>query len=166
VKKYIALIMSVLMIFCMTACGKADTTETDVDIPIEATDNDTTGENQDPKSIRKSEIEKEIRNRINEGDYSGAKLDRITINENLGTEEPDDYIALVYFTFERPNTRITASKMTKLYSDDIVATLANKGIRDISEAIIFWEDNYNNRNLKYAYEDKNGGFYVTDVMGE
>ena len=85
----------------MTACGKADTTETDVDIPIEATDNDTTGENQDPKSIRKSEIEKEIRNRINEGDYSGAKLDRITINENLGTEEPDDYIALVYFTFER-----------------------------------------------------------------
>ena len=54
-----------------------------------------------PKSIRKSEIEKEIRNRINEGDYSGAKLDRITINENLGTEEPDDYIALVYFTFER-----------------------------------------------------------------
>ena len=56
--------------------------------------------------------------------------------------------------------------MTKLYSDDIVATLANKGIRDISEAIIFWEDNYNNRNLKYAYEDKNGGFYVTDVMGE
>jgi len=124
------------------------------------------GDNEDLKPLRKSEIERAIKNRINEGDYSGATLDRITINENLGTEDPDDYIALVYFTFERPNTRITASKMTKLYSDDIVATLANKGIRDISEAIIFWEDNYNNRNLKYAYEDKNGGFYVTDVMGE
>ena len=165
-KKYIALIMSVLMIFCMTACGKADTTETDVDIPIEATDNDTTGENQDPKSIRKSEIEKEIRNRINEGDYSGAKLDRITINENLGTEEPDDYIALVYFTFERKNTHETANEMMKMYSDNLVATIAKKGIQDISEAAVFWEDNYNNRNLKHAYEYRNGGFYVTDVMGE
>ncbi len=61
---------------------------------------------------------------------------------------------------------ITANQMMKMYSDDLVTTLAKKGIKDISEAAVFWKDSYNNRNLKYAYEYRNGGFYVTDVMGE
>jgi hypothetical protein len=61
---------------------------------------------------------------------------------------------------------ITANQMMKMYSDDLVATIAKKGIQDISEAALFWEENYNNRNLKYVYEYRNGGFYVTDVMGE
>ena len=64
------------------------------------------------------------------------------------------------------NTHETANEMMKMYSDDLVATIAKKGIQDISEVAVFWEDNYNNRNLKHAYEYRNGGFYVTDVMGE
>jgi len=35
-----------------------------------------------------------------------------------------------------------------------------------SEAAVFWKDDYNKRNVKYAYEYKNGGFYVMDVAGE
>ena len=54
----------------------------------------------------------------------------------------------------------------KMYSDDLVATLAKKGITDISEAAIFWEDEYNNRNVKYAYEYKDGEFYIEDIAGE
>ena len=54
----------------------------------------------------------------------------------------------------------------RMYSDDLVATLAENGVTDISEAVIFWEDEYNNRTVKYAFEYRNGGFYITDIMGE
>ncbi len=54
----------------------------------------------------------------------------------------------------------------KMYSNDLMASLAKKGITDISEAAIFWEDKYNNRNVKYSYEYKDGNFYITDIAGE
>lgn len=120
----------------------------------------------DPKTIRKSEIEAAIRNRINEGDYTDVKLDKITINEDMGKDEEGYYIALVRLNFQVKNRRKTANEMMRMYSDDLVATLAKKGIEDISQAAIFWRDEYNDRDLKYAYEYKNGGFYITDIMGE
>jgi len=115
---------------------------------------------------RKSEIEALIKDRINDDDYKNTKLDRITINENLGTDTPNDYIALVYFEFDIQNTRKTGNEVMRMYSDDLVATLAENGVTDISEAVIFWEDEYNNRTVKYAFEYRNGGFYITDIMGE
>lgn len=121
---------------------------------------------EDREINRKSELEKAIRNRINDGDYTYTKLDRITINENLGTDIPDDYIVLVYFIFDIKNTRNTGNNLMRMYSDDLVATLANKGITDISEAAIFWEDQYNSRSVKYAYEFRNDGFFIMDIAGE
>jgi len=56
--------------------------------------------------------------------------------------------------------------MMRMYSDDMVATLANQGVNDVSEAVVFWEDDYNNRTVKYAYEFMNGAFYVADIAGE
>ena len=54
--------------------------------------------------------------------------------------------------------------MMRMYSDDLVATLANQGIDDISQVAIFWKDEYNDRDLKYAYEYRDGGFYITDIV--
>lgn len=118
------------------------------------------------KDDRKLGIETSIRDKFNSGDYTNAKLNSITINENLGTDTSDDYIALVYLKFDIKNSRETGNEVMKMYSNDLVAKLANEGITDISEVAVFWEDEYNNRSVKYAYEYKNDGFYIMDIAGE
>lgn len=115
---------------------------------------------------RKSEIEKAIKDRINEGYYHSVSIEEITINDDMGKDEEGYYIALIKLYFEIKNRRKTANEMMRMYSDDLVATLANKGIEDISEVVVFWKDEYNDRSLKYVYEYKDGGFYIADIMGE
>lgn len=98
-------------------------------------------------SDRKTEIEKYIRDRIGEGDYDKVEIETITINNNLSIEEQSYYIALIYLDFKAKNGTKTANEMMKMYSDDLVATLADEGIKDISEVSIFLKDEYNNRDL-------------------
>lgn len=127
-------------------------------------------EEEEPKKEvvvdRNAEIKSAIKSRINEGDYNNTNLDSITVNDNLGDEGGETYIALVYLEFDIKNRRKTANEIMKMYSDDLAATLANKGIKDIAEIAIFWEDEYNDRNVKYAYEYKDGQFFVIDIAGE
>ncbi|MCT4593186.1 MAG: hypothetical protein N4A57_02780 [Anaeromicrobium sp.] len=118
------------------------------------------------KVDRESEIETTIRDKFYSEDYTNAKLSSITINENLGTDTSDDYIALVYIKFDIKNSRETGNKIMRMYSDDLVAKVAELGITDISEAAIFWEDEYNSRSVKYSYEYKNDEFYIMDIAGE
>lgn len=115
---------------------------------------------------RKVAIKSAIKSRINDGDYKNTDMDRITINDNMGDAEGETYIALVYLEFDIKNRRKTANEMMRMYSDDLAATLANKGIEDIAEIAIFWEDHYNNRDVKYAYEYEDGEFYIMDIAGE
>lgn len=115
----------------------------------------------------KIKIEDSIKARINEGEYTNTVLDSITINKNLGESAPNNtYIALVYIDFNVKNTRNTGNPVMRMYSDDLVSTLVKKGHKNISEACVFWTDKYNNRNIKYAYEYKNGAFYISDIAGE
>ncbi|KGO14289.1 hypothetical protein NZ45_07975 [Clostridium botulinum] len=116
------------------------------------------------KKDPKSEIETSINDIFNNGDYTNAKLNSITVNENLGTDISNDYIALVYLKFDIKNSRKTANEVMKMYSDDLVAKLAS--CSEISEIAVFWEDEYNNRTVKYAYKHKNDGFYIMDIAGE
>ncbi|NBI08282.1 hypothetical protein [Senegalia massiliensis] len=128
-------------------------------------------ENEAEKKQREIESDKfniktAIKDRIDEGDYTNVTIDSITINENLGTEEDRDYIALVNLDFNVKNTRNTGNKVMRMYSDDLAATLANKGIKNLAEIAIFLKDEYNDRSVKYAYEYKNNGFYIMDIAGE
>ena len=80
-----------------------------------------------PENLTEAEqIEWAIRARIDEGVYKNTKLDRITVNENLGTEEDGDYIALVYLIFDIKNTKETGNEVMRMYSDDLAATLADQ----------------------------------------
>lgn len=103
---------------------------------------------------------------IDEAGYKNTVIEKITVNENLSTEEPNDYIALIYLAFDIKNTRETGNKMMRMYSDDMAATMADKGMSNIGEASVFWKDEHNSRTVKYAYEYRDGGFYLVDVMGE
>jgi hypothetical protein len=146
--------------------------EPEVSAPVETAPEKTEEEilaqkKQDQIAARKAELERIFKNRLNEGDYYDTTLREIKINEDLGHEGPTTrYIALVYLNFTINNTRSTANDVMRLYSDDLVATVAAKGVRDISEAAVFWNDSYNNRSLKYAYVFSNNSFYLDDVMGE
>ena len=52
-------------------------------------------------------IEKILTDRITE-QYTMTQIDRITINDDLGTEADGDYIALVYLTWNQKNTGKTS----------------------------------------------------------
>jgi hypothetical protein len=113
---------------------------------------------------RRDRIKEIIEDRIQEGEYLNTTLDKVTINDDLGNEEEGYYIALVYLEFDIMNSEKTGNEVMKMYSDDLVSTIANKGVEDISEFVVFWEDEHNDRSLKYAYEYKDGGFYIADVV--
>ncbi len=117
-----------------------------------------------PEGLTDAEqIEWAIRARIEEGTYRNVNLDRVEVNANLGTEDDGDYIALVYLVFNTKNTISTGNDVMRMYSDDLVATLAEQ-FSNVAQAAIFWQDDYNSRNLKYAYEYQDGNFYLTDKM--
>ncbi len=146
------------LIFLTVGCAGNDEPEPAIEEPEDAAAEELT---------REEEIESIIRIRIDEGDYLSAELTEIRINQDMGYEGPDTlFIALIYFDYTISNTRDTANEMMRMYSDDLVATLANKGVQDVSEAAVFWKDDYNNRNLKYAYDYRDGGFYISDIAGE
>lgn len=162
VKKILPIIVMVIALaMLMIGCGD-DKQETANSDPVKEVVN-----NEPEKDLTEAEkIEKIIRDRVIEKEYRKVEINEITINENLGTEEDGDYIALVYLDFNVMNPEGTGNKMMRMYSDDLVANLANSGIDTVCEAAVFWKDDYNNRNLKYAYEYENGGFYITDIAGE
>lgn len=57
-----------------------------------------------------------------------TQIDRITINDDLGTEADGDYIALVYLTWNQKNTEKTSKKMLEMYSSDLAATLGSRTV--------------------------------------
>lgn len=121
--------------------------------------------NIDDRKARQNEIARTVQTYIDDRNYRSAKQTDLAINYNWGKED-GSFILLAYFDFTAKNSRNTANEMMKMYSDDLVASLANQGITDISEATVFWKDDYNNRNVKYTYEYKNDGFFVSHIMGE
>lgn len=172
-KKILILVITLFMLFGVVACSSGEedvetteTTEQVVEEQDEITEDDENkGEIEEnylyTDNEEKHSIEKAIVERINDGEYMSATLDRYAING-----ESEECIVLVYFNFEAMNKEETGNDMMKMYSDDIVATLANASFDNISEATIFWEDEYNNRSVKYAYEYDGNGFYISDIQGE
>ena len=79
------------------------------------------------------EIEKILIDRIAE-QCTMTQIDRITINDDLGTEADGNYIALVYLTWGQKNTGKTSKKMLEMYSSDLAATLVehNSSVNEIA----------------------------------
>lgn len=88
---------------------------------------------------REEEI-KLVIEQIAEEHYDSTSIKKVTVNENLGTEEEDDYLVLVYLSFDAKNTKKTSKRMIEMYGSDLAARLA--GEVDISEITIFWEVPY------------------------
>lgn len=72
-----------------------------------------------------------------------VSINDITINENLGTDDENDFVVLAYLSFDVKNTAQTTKKMLNLLNNEIGTNMAK--IDNISELTIFWEVPYLNQ---------------------
>lgn len=113
--------------------------------------------------VSETVIEALVRYRVGEA-YRETDIDSITINDDLGTDTPEDYIVLVNLTWNTMNSGKTSKEMLKMYSDDLAATLY-EGTPAVQEVVVFWTVPYlNNANAKRAYERKSNGMYLSDEV--
>lgn len=98
--------------------------------------------------------------------YPRTDIDKIEINEDLGTEEEGDYVALIYLTWNVKNKPEMTEQMLQMYSDDMAASLAIDH-PEVQAMAVFWEVPYLNASAsKWSYGRKDGGMYMDDkVLG-
>ena len=156
-KKTFSLLLTLVMCLSLCACGTGS--------GLASTATSDTGSSEtitEPEVLtEKEQIEKILTERIEE--YHNSVIDRITINDDLGTEDENDYIALVYLTWNTKNSGKLSKEMLKMYSDDLAATLANEN-DTVQEIAIFWTVPYLNDTAKCSYERVPDGFVVMDEM--
>lgn len=174
-------IVAVILLFGLLGGGESDTTttsttvdttvETTVDTTVETTvdtTNETTAETTSETIIEDTAddpvkaIENTIRARIEEK-YTSTDIEKIDINEDLGTDTPDDYVALVYLTWNMQNTGKTSKEVLTMYSNDLAATTAEQ-LQNVQEIAIFWDVPYLNDSAKCAYERKGNDMYISDMI--
>lgn len=108
-------------------------------------------------------LESAIR-KIIEENYTYTDIDSITINPNLGTDTEDDYIALVYLTWNQKNKADTTQEVLSMYSEDFAARIGESE-PSVSELTVFWTVPYHSETetaMKFTYERKDDGMYETD----
>lgn len=106
------------------------------------------------------DIEKTIKDRVSD-EYRGTVIKKIDINENLGTDDEDDYIVLIHLKWDVKNKPKMTRKMLEMYSDDLAATLAKH--TNITEITIFWEVPYHlegNNVAKMSYSRSGDGMAI------
>ena len=106
-------------------------------------------------------IEANLRSYVSDYDYT--TIDSITINEDAGTDTPDDYIALVNLTWSQKNSQETTKKMLDMYSQDMAARIY-KDSSSVQEICIFWTIPYLNASAKWSFERGSNGMYATDQI--
>ena len=157
-KPFFSLLLGLMICLSLSACNATDSkanTSTNAEASVIGTTETTVALSE------QEQIESILKVRIEEA-YDDTEIDHITINDDLGTEVENDYIALVYLTWNCKNSGKTSKEMLKMYSDDLAATLAEQN-DSVQEIAIFWTVPYLNDNAKCSYERRNGGFAVMDT---
>nr|WP_088327958.1 hypothetical protein [Bacillus cereus] len=72
---------------------------------------------------------------------TGTSIKKIEVNENLGTDNPDDYILLLHLSFDTKNTKQTTKEMIDMHNNEIGVKVA-KELKNVQEVAIFWEAPY------------------------
>lgn len=101
-------------------------------------------------SVINSEISYNLKN---------TTLNRLTINENMGTDYDKDVIVLAYLSWSTKNLEKTTREMLEMYSNHLAAKLA-PNLEDGSEIALFWDAEYTGLSIKHSYYIKNGNAYV------
>lgn len=117
---------------------------------------------QDGIESVKSNTKDFISSFIDENFKSGTELKKFELNENIGTEKDNDYIALVYMKMDKVYSAKSGFNWIEKYTNYLAAELASND-NNISELVIFWsmpqfaDKNYNV--AKYNLKRNNNQFY-------
>lgn len=109
-----------------------------------------------------SKVRKQVQKYIDEG-YTFTTIDKITLNEDLGTDEEGDYVALVYLTWSQKNGGKLSQKVLDMYSSDMAAKMYDD-LPEIQELAVFWTVPYLDGNAKISFERKDNGMAYTDKV--
>ena len=167
---FLGLILLIMMI-SLNISDTQDSQEASNDKTSTKTENNTekTPEADTPISIvpeyeadsPQSVLQDYILNTINDN-YTYCDITELTINEDLGTDETNDYIALVYITWNQKNSGKMSREVLEMYSNDLAYRIAQDK-KEIQEVCIFWTVPYlDNAQAKWSFERKNDGMYLTD----
>lgn len=99
--------------------------------------------------------------------FEDTDITKITVNENSGTDNPDDYVLLVNLTWNRKNKEDTTKEMMRMYCDDLAAYTVESNSK-VQEVALFWTIPYHKEDgvsAKCSYEQKNGKMILSDKMG-
>lgn len=117
----------------------------------ETYESDAADEENELESL-KSDAEYEIESII-EDNYTTASIEKIEINEDMGSGEPNKLIALVHLSFDAKNSAKTSYNMTEMLSEDIAAKIGSDN-DSISQLSVFWKVPYisDKSAAKFSYE--------------
>lgn len=167
-RKILYLLLSVSVCLLLASCGGSPSEET-----VPPTDDfKPQSETNIPESVAPEtslspteQIDASLRRIVAEY-YTSTDISSITINDDLGTDEDGDYIALVYLTWNVKNKPDTTKDVLAMYSEDFAARIGTD-ILDVSEFAVFWTVPYYSETdtaVKYSYERVEGGMVQTDSM--
>ncbi len=123
-------------------------------------------EETDPVEQAKQDIEEAAR-QIVADNYTMTDVERVSVNEDYGTDADGDYILLVYLTWNVENSAKMTEKVLTMYSEDFAARVG-EDLENVQEFTVFWTVPYHSETdtaAKYSYERRSGaGMYQTDSV--
>ncbi|QRY37138.1 MULTISPECIES: hypothetical protein [Bacillus] len=120
---------------------------------------------EDEIDMLKDDAEIEIETIIEEN-YKTTSIEKIEINEDMGSNENNKLIALVYLSFDALNTSKTAYNMVEMYSDDLAANIG-KDNDTVNQIAVFWKVPYIDEEetvAKFSYERSGEQMKITDKV--
>lgn len=120
---------------------------------------------EDELDMVKDDAEIEIKTIIKEK-YKTTSIEKIEINEDMGSSEKNKLIALVYLSFDALNTSKTAYNMVEMYSDDLAANIG-KDNDTVNQIAVFWKVPYIDEDetlAKFSYERSGEHMIITDKV--
>lgn len=174
---------AIVAFFSIGAIGyisNPDAYKTDTDTEItddnpemndETTSNETTVKEYISKydlATTQGEIEDLIVKRITDKMHSWVSIDSISVNEDYGTDVPDDYTVLVYTTWSgEKDDRSFLEEAIPLYCNDLAAYAVEK-YSQVQEITIFWmipSLSTKTNSAKCNYEQTDGAMYLMHTIG-
>ncbi|WP_144521771.1 hypothetical protein [Bacillus pumilus] len=120
---------------------------------------------EDELGMVKDDAEIEIK-KIIEKNYKTTSIEKIEINEDMGSSEKNKLIALVYLSFDALNTSKTAYNMVEMYSDDLAANIGKEN-DTVNQIAVFWKVPYIDEEetvAKFSYERSGKQMKITDKV--
>lgn len=116
---------------------------------------------KEDNSDYQNEVDSTIESVIDKDFTFDTTLKKLELNKNEGTNNPNDYVALIYLSYNETHSEKTTKKWIDKYTSHLAAKLAEKE-PDITSISIFWETPRFKKNwntAKFNLTKKDNKFY-------